>query len=147
MKPKFEPGDIVAFRLDDGRALLLRVVGHDTNAETGDSVGVLELVNWIGTDIPDEESIARMPALDWEPGERFRRPYCPPLVIGQAVRGRLSVVGHFEPPRPPTRKSRRFGLLPRVEQGWHLALPVYLRWDSLPAYALHLLGEGPDPDE
>lgn len=147
MKPKFAPGDIVAYRLDDGRSLLLRVVGHETNARTGDTIAVTELADWIGTDIPSEGTIAALPALIQRRGTTWESRYWVPLVIGPSVRGRLSVVGHFDPPRPPVKESKRFGLIPRREQGWHLVYPSYLRWDALPAIALHLLGEGPDPDE
>jgi hypothetical protein len=142
MKPRFAPGDIVAFRLEDDRSLLLRVVGHDTDAKSGETVAIMEIADWIGMDIPDEQTIASLPRL-----VHADTPYWAPLVIGPSVRGRLSVVGHFEPPAAPVRTFKRFGLLPRSEQGWHLAYPGYLRWDALPAYALHLLGEGPDPDE
>lgn len=78
---------------------------------------------------------------------RWANAYWVPLVIGPSMKGRLSVVGHFDPPPPPERQFRRFGLIPRTERGWHLAYPSYLRWDVLPLYALHLLGESPDPDE
>jgi hypothetical protein len=147
MKPKFAPGDIVAYRLDDGRSLLIRAVGHDADARTGDTVAVVEVADWVGTEIPEERITAALPPLVREQGTRWENTYWVPLIIGPSVRGRLSVVGHFEPPPAPTRRYRRFGLLPRSEQGWHLAHPAYLRWDMLPRYALHLLGGGPDPDE
>jgi hypothetical protein len=147
MTPKFSPGDIVAYRIDDGRSLALRVVGHAADAESGDKVAVMEVVDWIGMDLPDEQTIATLPPLIDEEGGRWENRYWAPLVVGPSMRGRLSIVGHFEPPPPPTRTFRRFGVLPRTEQGWHLAYPSFVRWDILPRYALHLLGEAPDPDE
>ena len=50
-------------------------------------------------------------------------------------------------PMPPERRSRRFGLFPRTQRGWHLAHANMVRWDQLPTQALPLLGEGRDPDE
>jgi len=147
MKPKFAPGEIVAYRLDDGRSLVLRVVGHDADERTGDTVAVMEVADWIGTVIPDEAAIAALPALVQERGTRWANSYWVPVIIGPSMKGRLSVIGHFDPPPPPERPFRRFGLIPRTERGWHLAYPSYLRWDVLPQYALHLLGEGPDPND
>jgi hypothetical protein len=147
MKPRFAPGDIVAYRLDDGRSLLVRVVGHDADEGTGDTVAVVEVADWIGTEIPDEAAIAALPALVRERGTRWANPYWVPLSIGPSMKGRLSVVGHLDPPPPPEERSRRFGLIPRTERGWHLAYPAYLRWDALPLHALSLLGEGPNPDD
>jgi hypothetical protein len=145
-KVAFAPGDIVAFRLDDGRHLVLRVVGHQADEGTGDTVAVIEVAHWIGTEMPDEATIAALPALVRERGTPSENSYWVPLVSGPPITARLSVVGHFDPPPPPERRWRWFGLLPRLERGWHLAFPAYLRWDVLPHYALHLLGEGPDPD-
>lgn len=147
IKPTFAPGDIVAYQLDDGRSLVLRVLGHDRNGLSGDTVAVMEVGDWIGADIPDEAEIATLPALVRDRGTRWANSYWVPLTIGPSMKGRLSVVGHFDPPPPPERRFRRFGLIPRTERGWHLAYPAYLRWDVLPRYALHLLGEGPDPDD
>lgn len=145
-KPRFTPGDIVAFRLDDGRSLLIRVVGHLRHDGTGDIDDIVEIVDWIGSEIPDEEVIATAPALVRDRGTWMESPHWAPAVIGPSMRGRLSVVGHFAPPLPPSRRYRKFGLLPRTEMGWQVALTAYLRWDVLPRYALFLLGEGPEPD-
>jgi hypothetical protein len=146
MKPKFAPGEIVAYRLDDGRSLVLRVVGHDADEQTRDTVAVMEVADWIGTEVPDEAAISALPALVQERGTRWENSYWVPVIIGPSMKGRLSVIGHFDPPPPPERRFRRFAVIPRIERGWHLAYPTYLRWDVLPRYALHLLGEGPDPD-
>jgi hypothetical protein len=107
----------------------------------------MEVVDWIGTEIPDDAAIATLPALVQQPGTPAATTYWVPMVVGPSIKGRLSVVGHIDPPPPPERRFRRFGLVPRTERGWHLAYPSYLRWDVLPRYALHLLGEGPNPDE
>jgi hypothetical protein len=147
MQPRFAPGDIVAYRLDDGRSLVVRVVGHHANERTGDTVAVVDVADWIGAEVPDTAAIAALPALMRERGTRWANPYWVPLSIGPSMKGRLSVVGHLDPPPPPEERSRRFGLIPRTERGWHLAYPAYLRWDVLPSYALYLLGEGPDPDD
>ena len=147
MKPRFAPGEIVAYRLDDGRSLVLRVVGQFAKERTGTGFDAMEVVDWIGTEIPDEAAISTLPALVRKRGTRWANSYWAPMVIGPSMKGRLSVVGQFDPPPPPERRYRWFGLIPRTERGWHVAEPSYLRWDMLPQDALYLLGEGPNPLE
>ena len=142
LQPKFTPGEIIAYRLDDGRFLLLRVVGHATEQHSRDTVAIMELVNWVGEDIPAVQQITRMAAVDWSAGwddpilkRSSPNPYCVPLVLGRSMTGRLTVVGNFDPPAPPVRRKRPFS----QESGWHLVSPVYLRWDGIPDEAERLL--------
>lgn len=137
--PQFAPGEIVAYKLADDRSLLFRIVGHAVTNQR-DTADIMELVDWIGIDLPDVASIEAMPARPRTDGGR----YWAPLAIGKSVREHLSVVGRFEPPNPPQRKTRRFGLTRIAESGWHLAHAIYLRWDDVPDRALAALTEESD---
>ena len=65
----WEPGSIVAFRRDDGRHLLLRVKAtQGEHGLGGGRFGILEVLDWIGEEIPDRPTIERLPfatARDW----------------------------------------------------------------------------------
>jgi hypothetical protein len=111
----------------------------------------MELVDWLGNDIPSQETVARLPARDvrdeMQRGNQTPSPgYLVPMIIGPSVRGRLSVVGHFTPPRLPTEVRRRLGISPSSGIDPHVPYERHLLWDSIPTFALALLGGNSDSD-
>lgn len=139
MTPTHTPGEIVAFELDDGRYLLLRVVGHSADSDSGDTLAVMELLRWIGSEIPDAATIARLPALAWDREFRRPTPYFVPMVLTRSVRLRLSVIGHFKPPRPRSARSLGQRLCRRGKSAWEYV--PWVGWASIPDEALRLLEE------
>jgi hypothetical protein len=52
-------GEVVAYRLQSGRKVLLRVIGHHT--DKGGTSPVCELLDWVGTTVPEAGQVKSLP--------------------------------------------------------------------------------------
>lgn len=90
----WEPGSIVAFRRDDGRHLLLRLVAtQGEHGVGGGRFGIFEVLDWVGRDIPELAEVDRLPAAaarDWSAVGHPRHHGV--LVVNQRQLDRFSVV-------------------------------------------------------
>jgi hypothetical protein len=56
---EWEVGEVVSYRLASNRLIVCRVIGH--NEDKGGRTAFCELLDWIGTQIPSADILARMP--------------------------------------------------------------------------------------
>lgn len=55
----WQVGELVAYRLDSGRLVILRVMGHKT--DKGGTYPYCEFLDWIGSDLPSHEVLVSLP--------------------------------------------------------------------------------------
>lgn len=98
----WEPGAIVSYRRHDGRHLLLRVIAtQGEHGFGGGRFGILEALDWIGTEIPERATIERLPfaaARDWSATDGHPRLHGV-MVLNQRQLDRFSLV--VDDSRPP----------------------------------------------
>ena len=91
----WDPGSVVAFRRDDGRFLLLRVVATmGEHGVGGGRYGVVELVDWIDDRLPVDDELRALISLrprDWSATDGHPRLHGV-TILGQSELDRFSVV-------------------------------------------------------
>ncbi len=142
-KPRFTPGDVISYRLPDGRYTAFRIVGSKSDHEG--EVDVAELVDYLGVDPPTFEAAAQLPPRPFLDHRQLPdTPFIVPLVLSQEAKRRLEVIGRGVP-RPPLTK-RCFGLFGKTNVPWDRVYTLMERWDQMEYYVLPAFGEAAPDD-
>ena len=56
----YVPGDVLAGHLDDGRQVILRIMGIHSSGR-GDRLPIIEVLDWVGTELPALQEMAALP--------------------------------------------------------------------------------------
>jgi hypothetical protein len=137
-KARFAPGDVISYRLPDGRYTAFRIVGSKSDHEG--EFDVAELVDYLGADPPTFEAVTQLPPRPFLNHRQLpETPFIVPLVLSPEAKRRLEVIGRGFPRPPLTR--RRFGLFGKVNVSWNKVYTLTERWDQMEYYVLPAFGE------
>lgn len=125
-KARFTPGDLISYRMPDGRYAAFRIVGVKRDHEG--EFDVAELVDYLADAPPTAEQATTLPS---KPYGDYSSPYVVPLVLSAEAKQRIEVIGRFTPPPPPVHRKRRFFLIPTSVVGWDDVYTYTRRWDEM----------------
>lgn len=92
---EWEVGELVSYRLASNRLIVCRAIGH--HEDKGGRTTICEMLDWIGTQIPSADNLARLPIKLGINGQHSQFMLCEP-VGKQKGKGRLVRLGLKEKP-------------------------------------------------
>jgi hypothetical protein len=135
-KARFTPGDVISYRLPDGRYTVFRIVGWKRDHEG--EFDIAELVDYFNHEPPTMEQATTLPP---KPFGDYATPYIIPLILNTEAKRRIEVIGRTTPPAPPTYTKRRFLVFPKKLTGWEEEYTYVERWDRMEYEVLPAFGE------